>query len=204
MKLLSIQIPTIVGREKQLQSLMNFINSQVVDCGCSNIVEVVSYCDNKELTIGEKRQRMYENSNGWFSVQIDDDDTVAQHYINSVINNMLNADLTDVDCITYKEKCHMTINRRFSIKFVNHSMKYGKWMNNYDGYDYVRTPFCKDIIKTELAVKAGVPFIRYNEDEQFSVRLLPLLKNEIHIDDYLYIYQYSNAIPHQIKYGLKK
>jgi hypothetical protein len=204
MILLSIQIPTVVGREDKFNKLMQLIERQLYYCKRSRgLVEVISCKDNKEMSIGAKRQKLYEDSKGLFSVQIDDDDTLHDSFIDNVIN-ALTGDIADIDCVTYNELCFIKNHpRKLAVnKFVSHSIKYDCWMDNFDGYDHVRTPYHKDVIRTSLCLQAGVPDVRFNEDEQFSKLIKPLLKKEIHIDEYLYIYQY-NYEPHNQKYGIK-
>jgi hypothetical protein len=51
------------------------------------------------------------------------------------------------DCITFQEHCEM--NGKYFTS--NHSLKYYDWADNCDGFDFVRTVFYKDVIKTEIA-----------------------------------------------------
>lgn len=87
-------------------------------------------------------------------------------------------------------------------KSSSHSLKYSKWQDNFDGFDFVRTPFYKDVILTEIAKKVPFPYIRFNEDEKWSMSLLPHLVDEIHIDEEIYHYIY-NETPHNERYGIK-
>jgi hypothetical protein len=74
----------------------------------------------------------------------------------------------------------------------NHSLIYDDWRDNFDGYDFVRTPFYKDVIKTEIARSVPFEHIRYGEDHAWSRALKPHLKSEIHIPEELYIYQHTS------------
>ena len=76
-------------------------------------------------------------------------------------------------------------------------------MDNFDGYSYVRCPFYKDVIRTDIAKSVPFPRIRYNEDEQWSMAIKPLLTNEIHIDEELYYYNYEPKDSHAERYGIK-
>lgn len=207
--LLSVLIPTVVGREKQFSELLSklaqmgeFHNGTmgvdlIIDGISNNEVEVLSLKDNKEITIGEKRENLYKLANGLYSWQIDDDDLIAPNAIELILNAIKNN--PEVPCITFREKCMMN----GVYKSSNHSIRYSQWMDNQDGFDYVRSPFCKDVIRTDIARSVPFPHIRYNEDEQWSKALYPLLTDEIHIDEELYHYIY-NETNHNERYGLDK
>jgi hypothetical protein len=88
-------------------------------------------------------------------------------------------------------------------KSSNHSIKYDKWHDNHDGFDYVRTPFYKDVIRTDIAKQVPFEHIRWNEDERFNYALKPWLTEEIHIDEEIYHYIYNETNPTE-RYGLNK
>jgi hypothetical protein len=157
-------------------------------------VELCMISDEKEMTLGEKRERLYQMASGKYSWQVDSDDLIAENAIPLILAAIDNKP----DCITFREKCMMNCAYYTS----NHSLKYDKWQNDYDGYNYVRTPFYKDVINTEIARSVPFPHIRYNEDEQWAAALKPHLKTEIHINEELYYYIY-NETPHAERYGIK-
>jgi len=226
---LSILIPTVVGREKVFNRLINLIVGQAAvyygaqlgdvsiedDIGIScasdtsgevfnlkvlrrtiSCVEVLSIEDDKQISIGKKRDLLYAVAFGKYSWQIDDDDSIHPEAIKMILEAI---DKEAPDCITFREKC--IIDGRYYAS--NHALKYQKWAENSDGYDYVRSPFYKDVIKTEIAQKVPFPDIRWNEDEQFSYALLPHLKTEVHIDEELYIYQHETGEDFNTRYGIK-
>lgn len=211
---LSILIPITPERYDTVQPLLNMIlgdNKEIV--GESYLdgkyfygrsvsekynkqVEVCFLSDNKEMTLGEKREKLYQAAQGEYSIQVDSDDLLDENAIEKILEAIDNKP----DCITFREKCMMNGVYQSS----NHSLKYDKWQDNFDGFDYVRTPFYKDVIKTEIARSVPFPHIRYNEDEQFSYALKPHLKTEIHIDEELYYYIYnSQPEQHNERYGIK-
>jgi hypothetical protein len=196
--LLSILIPTTIGREAEFGKLRSEIEHQknLLGMGFSfNPISVLYAVDNKEMTIGEKREWLYHNSPGQYSWQIDDDDTIPLGAISKILYNITK----HPDCITFMEYC--TING--SVFSSNHSLKYQDWGEHQDGFDYVRTPFFKSVIKTEIAKSVPVPHIRFGEDHQWARLLKPCLNNEIHIDEYLYYYQHnSKPEDHNTRYGI--
>lgn len=98
--LLSILIPTVVGREEELKHLYN----KIIDGKSWNEVKVESdkyerhlglrsdglvafeiYKDDKTVSIGEKREDMYKDSIGLYSWSIDDDDDIADNAIKLIL-----------------------------------------------------------------------------------------------------------------------
>lgn len=196
--LLSILIPTVVGREDQLEVFLKELNRQIGELELPGSVKIQIKKDNKEMTVGEKRNILYQESVGLYSFMPDDDDAVAPDFIKKVVE----AIKSSPDCITYYE--HVDIDGEVSKS--NHSIKYSGWHDNPtwpEGFKYARTPYFKDVIKTEIARSVQVPAIRYNEDEQWSNALLPHLKNEIHIDEFMYFYKHISSNPTE-RYGLDR
>jgi hypothetical protein len=81
------------------------------------------------------------------------------------------------------------------------SLKY-EWSENIDGYKYVRSIYHKTPVKRDIALQCMFPNKSFGEDYEYSMRLKPLLKNEIFIDKILYNYNFKYENP-KIKYGLK-
>lgn len=194
--LLTILIPTVVGREAEFDKLKVNIDLQCTILGGYDEVEILSIKDNKEITIGEKREKLYSMANGLFSWMIDDDDSIATDAIQTILAVI--KDNPNIPCITFRENCMMN----GEYKLSNHSIKYEKWADNFDGYDYVRCPFYKDVIRTDIAKSVPFEYVRYNEDEKFSMAIKPLLTDEAHIDREIYFYIYEPKNTHEERYGI--
>lgn len=194
--LLTILIPTVVGREAEFDKLKGDIDLQCTILGGYDEVEILSIKDNKEITIGEKREKLYSMANGLFSWMIDDDDSIATDAIQTILAVI--KDNPNIPCITFRENCMMN----GEYKLSNHSIKYEKWADNFDGYDYVRCPFYKDVIRTDIAKSVPFEYVRYNEDEKFSMAIKPLLTDEAHIDREIYFYIYEPKNTHEERYGI--
>lgn len=199
MKLLSIHIPTIVGRERQLQMLLNSLKHQMSRNQITfDDIEIITQCDNKEMSIGAKRQILLDRCNAEYCVAIDDDDHVDEFYLYKV----LVAIQSRPDCIGYLEHCTIDGQKKISC----HSKRYPTWANNVDGYDFVRSIFCKDVIKTDIARYIGFSDFRFGEDHDFSKRLAAsgLLKTEVFINEVMYYYEANTLTQeqHNKRYGL--
>jgi hypothetical protein len=190
--LLSILIPTTPERQVEFDRLLDRL--EILSAGYN--VKIISDDTGKHMTIGEKRERLYKAANGLYSWQIDSDDDIADNAIDLIIGAIKSN--PEIPCITFREKCMMN----GEYKTSNHSIRYDKWQDNFDGYSYTRCPFYKDVIRTDIAQSVPFPHIRYNEDEQWSMAIKPLLTAEIHIDEELYYYIYEPKDTREERYGL--
>lgn len=193
--ILTILIPTITGREAQFEELTAHLYNQI-----TTGVDIKYYRDNKELSIGMKRQVLLNNCEAEYFVMIDDDDTTSETFIEDILQALE----TKPDCVTYQEQ----INLIGGTQTANHSNKYEVWGNNHDGYSYTRTPFYKDVIRTNIAKQIGFKDVRYGEDHDFATRLKAsgLIKTEVHIDKPMYIYNAPKGLSareHKLRYGIK-
>jgi hypothetical protein len=200
--LLSILIPTVVGRESEFSSLRGTLEAQRhYSNGIfgDDSVEILFAIDNKEMTIGEKREWLYGQASGKYSLQIDDDDDIDEDGLVKILGILHR----NPDCVTYQEFC--TIN---NVNFKsNHSINYEDWEGDgskefHDGFHFHRTPFFKDVIKTEIAKSVPIPHIRFGEDNQWAQALKSHLKTEYHLYDFIYLYNHTST-PHNERYGIK-
>lgn len=208
--LLSILIPTIVGREETLNRFMvkhfgdnvnEFMYGDYVITG--DEIEVIISKDAKEITIGEKREQLYQKANGLYAWQIDDDDDIAPNAIELILKAI--KENPDVDCITFEERCQMN----GQLYCANHSLRYDDWEGDgsrllSDGYHFHRTPFYKNVIRTSIAQSVPFQHIRFGEDHAWSRDLKPHLKSEVHIPIQLYYYIHEHNQTFEERYGLDK
>jgi hypothetical protein len=193
-KLLSVLIPTVLERAEQFHKLRQHIFHQLVDHELTDIVEILFIQDNKEMTIGEKRNKLYRMAKGAYSLQVDDDDWLHPLAMPYIIDELKE----DPDCVGYKELCIFDGKR---VESSNFSIKYPGWLDNYDGFNHVRTPFFKTPIKTRICLQCPIPDIRFGEDHEFAKMVQPLLSKENYIDEFIYYY-INNSTPHNERYGI--
>lgn len=189
---LSILICTIPERQPMFKELLNELTDQSKKC---NTMVQICWDDSPKgsMTIGAKRNLLLNESLGDYVCFVDDDDKVAPDYIESILKAIEKAP----DCVGFKIKCYIDGKEYDAAS----SMKYD-WADNIDGFRYVRSIYHKTPVKRELALKAGFPDKSFSEDYEYSMRLKPLLKSEIFIDKFLYIYRYTYENPNT-KYGIK-
>lgn len=215
--LLSILIPTVVGREESFNKLVAKImgsykweetKTVATDWAwgvkwCLDIpIEIYFYYDDKILTIGEKREKLYMAAQGTHSIQVDDDDELAPNAIELILQAIKSN--PEVDCITFEEYCNMD-GREYK---SNHSLTYSTWYGDgsrllHDGFHYHRCPYFKSVIKTSIAQSVPVPKVRYAEDVQWSEELFHHLHTEIHISEPLYRYIHISS-PFNERYGISE
>lgn len=193
----AILIATIETRKPQFEKLRSFIRSQIVKNSLIGQCEIVHISDNKEISVGLKRQRLLEIANSNYVAFIDDDDWVSDDYLKTIINSI---DTNSPDSIGFLVRCTFNGSNPIMAKASN---QYADWAEDVDGYKYVRTPYHKTPIRRDLAVQIGFKDIRYAEDHDYSRRLKAagLIRKEDYIDSPLYYYSYVHE-DHNLKYGI--
>ena len=193
--LLEIQIPTILGREETCERLVRKITSQIKSI---NQVGIKIMKDNRELSIGMKRQKLVEECTAEYLVQIDDDDDIPDCYVEEILLALE----SKPDCIGYIESVTINNNRLLAC----HSNRFDDWSENQLGFHFIRTIFCKDVIKTSIAREVGFSDMRFGEDHDFARKLKAsgLLKNEVFINKIMYYYSHNSLTSqqHKERYGL--
>lgn len=189
---LSILIGTVKERQGLFEELKSHIEKQI--SGRSQSVELIFISDNKEISIGAKRQRLLELAKGDYVVFIDDDDWVSDTYVTEI----LSAIATNPDCIGFDILC--TTDGKDE-QLARASMQY-RWADNVDGFRYVRKTYHKTPVKRDIALMAGFEDIRFGEDYKYSMRLK--VNTEVLIPKVLYYYRYTTNQKHDERYGIKR
>lgn len=162
---LSILIPSIITRKAMLDRLLAVINPQLTDG-----VQVITDIDNGEISIGNKRNRLLEKATGEFLCFIDDDDTIAEDYISTMLETINNN--PTIDAIGFLEEV-WTLNKPRNIRILS-----GEALLHLN-------PVRSSIAKTEAFIDSNL-----GEDRNWIKRVIPKLKHEIFIDKVLYKYLY--------------
>lgn len=189
--MLSILICTLPERSESLARLMAMLDQQSE----GKAVEILTDAAPKHAaSVGAKRQSLLERATGKYVCYIDDDDTVAPDYIDTLIE----AASHDPDCIGFKLMCYFKGGPVTAV----HSIRY-TWAENVDGYRYVRSPHHLTPVKREIALTVGFKDKRSGEDHDYSRGLVGKLNSEVFIDRHLYNYLYTEQ-PAHLKYGTPK
>ncbi len=195
MILLTIMIPTTVDRRLMFADLMNEFWIQCK--GYNDVVEVIWEEDNKEVSVGFKRQKLLERATGVFVVGFDSDDFPHTDYVKDIVKALV--ENPDIDHVGFIEDCDIDGQKSKSI----FSIKHKSWDDKEEGYDQVRCANPKSVIRRTKALQVGYQDLRWGEDRIFSEAVTPLLESEVFINKPLYQYRYK-SIPNENRYGLNK
>jgi len=190
---LSILIPTLPVRLNKMVKLVNTLTTQIHKGGFSDVVQLMVDMDSKEVSIGEKRNRMVVNACGEYVVFIDDDDLVSPIYVKMLLHGINQ----NKDVITFKGEYWESRNKVKDIVLGMHH-------NNHNTKDFFyRSPNHLCAIRRVIALKCKYPHINFGEDSEYQVKVRKHIKTECHINDKLYFYHFeerkSQTHPHGAK-----
>ncbi len=103
--LVSVLIPTLLERKEIFNELLTKISKQIEENNLQDKVEILSICDNRNIKLSEKRNRMQQMAQGKYFFHLDDDDTIDDDYFKTTceVIEKIKGDLPDV--ITYDQFC---------------------------------------------------------------------------------------------------
>lgn len=186
---LSILIPTLAKREKSLLRLCAVLEGQILYNGLNDRIEIVIMCDNGEMPVGTKRNKLLEKSRGEYVCFIDDDDMVSADYIKLLYDNLASYP----DCLSLKGI--ITTNGKNPRLFV-HSLCYKKLFES-NGV-YYRPPNHLNPIRRDIAIRFTFPSRYVGEDSDWCLQISNsgLLQHEVEITTpyYFYLYCSTNSV----------
>jgi glycosyltransferase involved in cell wall biosynthesis len=190
--LLSVLIPTLVSRQVEFQQLAKKLSGQVQNHHLSERVEILSYCDNKEHSVGYKRNALVQQARGRFVAFVDDDDDVDSEYIPLVCSVI--AQHPEIDCIGFRGQ--MTWAGRFPEPMI-HSLRYSSMetVGHSAGFNvYVRPPNHLNPMRRDIAQRYRFPNINFGEDSARTEQMVRdgVLRHEYFVTDrILYYYRFD-------------
>ncbi len=113
--LLTVMIPTTIDRRELFVPLVNELQRQRQ--GFSELVEIIWREDNKEISVGLKRQQLLEDATGEWVVGFDSDDWPAPTYLTDIITAL--KDNPNVDHVGFLEDCDIDGVKSLSIFSIN-------------------------------------------------------------------------------------
>lgn len=171
-------IPTLTERKQFLDRLLQVLAPQCLH----TVVKILTAEDNREKSIGEKRNYLIDNSKTDYSVFVDDDDTVSADYVDQILIGITKG----VDVVSFRGV--ITSQGRNPQQFIH---KIG-FVYEQKGNVYFRPPNHLNPMKTEYIKQIRFPETSFGEDADFAKRLADsgLLKTEHFIDKPIYFYQF--------------
>jgi glycosyltransferase involved in cell wall biosynthesis len=186
MILLSICIASLGKRNASLSKLIRNLENQIIPF-YTHLVEIVLNVDNGEMTIGEKRNWLYQNAKGEYVCSVDDDDEIANIYVQMIVKALD----TRPDAValngTYSENGRMK--GTWDISAYN---PYADGQKNGRPH-YLRYHNHLSPMKREIALRFPFPHVRHEEDFAFAKAIndVKAIKTEVKISDPLYHYKYT-------------
>lgn len=182
--LLSILIPTLTERRAQFLALKGRLERQAADHNLGKRVEILAEEDNREQSIGMKRNLLIQRATGRFVVFVDDDDDVHDSYVPLICHAIESH--PDLDCIGLKGT--ILFRGRHQRQFV-HSLQYSDYATIAGVY--CRPPYHLNPIRREIAARYRFADTSYSEDIDWSLRMRNdrALTREHLINESLYCYR---------------
>jgi glycosyltransferase involved in cell wall biosynthesis len=181
MKDLSILIPTLPARIDEYFRLIKILNNQIKINNLESRVQILSICDTKDMSVGEKRNLLIKSSNGRYVCFIDDDDIVADNYLIQIFR----AIESNADVITF---CGEYVENNLHTPFSISRLHRGNF--NEAGMLY-RLPNHLCPIKREIAINCLFTDKNFGEDSDYADKINQHITNEFHIQYKLYFYLYN-------------
>lgn len=181
---LSILIPTLPSRYDFYKGLQAKLFAQIGD-RLNREVEVLSDV-RAVITTGEKRNDLLKLAQGKYTVFVDDDDDIADSYINDI----LEAIEQEPDCVTFDG--WMTTDGKLS-STVHWHIRLGEAYEERGGR-YYRFPNILAPMKREIACSVKFRKVTLGEDYPWAKEIHDrgLLKTEVYIPKELYHYKFRS------------
>jgi hypothetical protein len=180
---LSILICSLVERSESLDKLITKINNYIKRSTLN--VQILTNVDNREKSVGQKRNELVDQSEGKYSCFIDDDDGVDQDYFvetEKALNAFEGTDCLSLTGIYYKDGIQQ--------KHFYHSMRHKEYAEDENGY--YRPPNHLNVILTGHIKQIRFPHKNHGEDTDFCMRLSRsnIIQKEVFVKKPLYFYYF--------------
>ncbi len=179
----SILICTLDERLDQFSILYQKLQKQIHHYGLEDQIEILFFRDNRERSIGEKRNALLRQSRGKYINFIDDDDDVHDDYIKMLYDRIKKKP----DCVSLYGM--ITFDGNYPTPFF-HSIAYDHYFEKPGAY--YRPPNPINPIKRSIAAQFLFPHTSYTEDTDWAMQIArsKLLKKEESVFEPYYFYKY--------------
>lgn len=174
---LSILICTLPARKEMFDALVASLQKQQTD-----EVEIL-YDQTSGVSTGAKRNTLLQSAKGDYVCFIDDDDTVSERYVITILNALK----AKPDCCSLKGI--ITTDGR-NVRTFEHSVAYKRYFEK-DGV-YYRPPNHLNAIRKDIAQRFKFPDKTFSEDTDWAMMLCRsgMLRTESKLPHAIYHYRY--------------
>lgn len=167
----TIAIPTLQKRIGKLQTLLGDLYQQMAANDYGSRVEILTFIDNRQRTIGEKRNWLLDHARGEFMAFVDDDDRLDTAYLSRIIKAIDAHPTVDVFGITGSMGTlsrHGVPTSKVRKRFV-HSLKFTRYYE--EGNVLYRCPNHLNPMRTEIAKTFRFPEKSFGEDTDWAMTI---------------------------------
>jgi hypothetical protein len=177
----SMLVPTIIGREESLRNLLESVREKVSRIAPDLRVEYSIELDNREASVGSKREKLLQNAKGKYMSFIDDDDNITDAYIE------------DLAAMIRGNYHVMRLRGNISPYTFTHSIENKLTENMARGDVFIRPPNHLNPMMTDVAKLVHFGNAVRGEDLDWSIRLARggFLTQEYQSDPYRIHYLYD-------------
>lgn len=182
--MLSILIPSIPERIDKLKQVIALYESYIQKYDLN--VQIVSFIDNKKITIGEKRNALVSLAQGMYFVMSDEDDQLTEKYF-ELIRGYIDQ-LPDV--ITYQQSARINDQKtivEFGLGNTNEDF-------NPDGITKRKAWHCCTWRKEAVKDARFDSTLNWGEDDLFATTANRLAKTWVHIPEICHIYEHDSHL----------
>jgi Glycosyl transferase family 2 len=181
----SILICTLEERQHLFQQLHNKLVEQINNAHLQNDIEILFCRDNRQHSIGEKRNILLQTSQGEYVSFIDDDDDIHNDYVPMLYKALQE----NPDCIRLMGI--ITTNNKDPKIFIHSSSYNNQYIEKNEVY--YRPPNHLNVMKRSIAIQFAFPEQNYGEDKiwALSIAQSKLIKTEADIKEPYYFYRYD-------------
>ncbi len=180
----SILICTLANRAQAFQQLHDHLSRQIQQAGLHGQVEILHSLDNREHSVGAKRNALHRQARGEYLCFVDDDDKVADWYVQRIFDGLS----TNPDCVSLTGI--ITQPGKNPRTFI-HSVRYDRYFE--ENNVYYRPPNHLNPIRSSLARSVPFPDRFHGEDTDWALQLCRrgVLRDEFEINEPYYFYLFD-------------
>lgn len=185
--LLSVLIPSLVERISFLTELVQKLKTQSE----GKRVEILVSMDNRTQNLGDKRNQLMSACKGAFLTHIDDDDTVSDDYIDTVLAEIEKAPTTDVFALSSRadlgDGLEFTVCTSLHFENEQSNISYTE-----DGKafrpDITRKPWHWCVWRSSVARLGKFPNEFMGDDWNWIQQVMPHCATEVRVDKPVHFY----------------